>query len=96
MTKMLKKALEGHLTEDESKELFSAFDQIGDIIVVRIPESLLSKKKIIGQTLLNEVKTARSVYYQLGLIDVSSLLKEISNDRKKRFMALDFDMGSVA
>ncbi|RDJ32743.1 MAG: class I SAM-dependent methyltransferase family protein [Crenarchaeota archaeon] len=61
---MLKKALEGHLTEDESKQLFSAFDQIGDIIVVRIPESLLSKKKIIGQTLLNEVKTARSVYYQ--------------------------------
>ena len=64
MTKMLKKALTGHLTEEESKELFSAFDQIGDIIVVRIPESLLPKKKIIGQTLLNEVKTARSVYYQ--------------------------------
>ena len=42
---MLKKALTGHLTEEESKELFSAFDQIGDIIVVRIPESLLPKKK---------------------------------------------------
>ena len=61
---MLKKALEKELSEKESEELFSAFDQIGDIIIVRIPDSLLSKKKIIGQTLLDEVKTAQSVFYQ--------------------------------
>jgi tRNA (guanine37-N1)-methyltransferase len=61
---MLKKALEKELSEKESKELFSAFDQIGDIVIVRIPDSLLSKKKMIGQTLLNEVKTAKSVFYQ--------------------------------
>jgi len=34
---MLKKALEKELSEKESKELFSAFDQIGDIVIVRIP-----------------------------------------------------------
>jgi len=39
---MLKKALEKELSEKESKELFSAFDQIGDIVIVRIPDSLLS------------------------------------------------------
>ena len=61
---MLKKALENVLTEKESEELFSAFDQIGDIIIVRIPDSLISKKKIIGQTLLDQVKTAKSVFYQ--------------------------------
>ena len=61
---MLKKALEGIITENESEELISAFDQIGDIIIVRIPESLLSKKKVIGNTLLNEVKIAKSVFYQ--------------------------------
>ncbi len=61
---MLKRALDGVLTEKESEELFSAFDQIGDIVVVRIPESLLSRKKIIGETLLAEIKPARSVYYQ--------------------------------
>jgi len=61
---MLKKALEGVLTEQESSELYSAFDQIGDILVVRIPDSLLSKKKIIGETLLNSVRPARSVFYQ--------------------------------
>jgi tRNA (guanine37-N1)-methyltransferase len=61
---MLKKALEGVLNPTEASELYSAFDQIGDIIVVRIPDSLLSKKKIIGQTLLDAVHPARSVFYQ--------------------------------
>jgi tRNA (guanine37-N1)-methyltransferase len=61
---MLKRALEGVLTEEESEEVFSAFDQIGDIIVIRIPDSLLSKKKLIGETLLEKVSTAKSVFYQ--------------------------------
>ena len=66
---MLKKALEGVLTKKESDELFSAFDQIGNIIVVRIPESLVSKKKIIGETLLEQVKTADSVFYQSSAVE---------------------------
>ena len=57
MTKMLKKALANILTEKEISELISAFDQIGSIIIVRIPDSLISKKKIIGETLLEQVKT---------------------------------------
>jgi tRNA (guanine37-N1)-methyltransferase len=61
---MLKKALEGVLSEQEAAELYSAFDQIGNILVIRIPYSLLSKKKIIGETLLENVRTARSVFYQ--------------------------------
>ncbi|MFB5614834.1 MAG: class I SAM-dependent methyltransferase family protein, partial [Candidatus Nitrosomaritimum yanchengensis] len=61
---MLKKALESILTPQESDELISAFDQIGEIIIVRIPDSLLPKKKLIGETLLNEVKIVRSVFYQ--------------------------------
>jgi tRNA (guanine37-N1)-methyltransferase len=61
---MLKKALEGVLSQTETSELYSAFDQIGDVIVVRIPDSLLSKKKIIGEALLEAVHPARSVFYQ--------------------------------
>jgi tRNA (guanine37-N1)-methyltransferase len=64
MTRMLKKALENILTPQESEGLISAFDQIGEIIIVRIPDSLLSKKKIIGETLLEEVKIVKSVFYQ--------------------------------
>lgn len=64
MARMLKRALEGVLTEQEASELYSAFDQIGDILIVRIPDSLLSKKKVIGETLLQSVHPARSVFYQ--------------------------------
>lgn len=66
---MLKKALENVLTEKESDELISAFDQIGEIIIVRIPDSLLPKKKIIGQALLDEVKIVRSVFYQASAVE---------------------------
>ena len=66
---MLKKALESILSPQESEELISAFDQIGDIIIVRIPESLLSKKKLIGETLLNEVKIVKSVFFQSSPVE---------------------------
>ncbi|MDP6327138.1 MAG: class I SAM-dependent methyltransferase family protein [Nitrosopumilus sp.] len=66
---MLKKALENVLTLAENSELISAFDQIGEIIIVRIPDSLLSKKKIIGETLLKEVKIAKSVFYQASDVE---------------------------
>ena len=66
---MLKKSLESILTSEESEELISAFDQIGNIIIVRIPESLLIKKKIIGETLLEQVKIAKSVFYQSSAVE---------------------------
>jgi tRNA (guanine37-N1)-methyltransferase len=66
---MLKKSLENILTLQESEELISSFDQIGDIIIVRIPDSLLSKKKLIGETLLQAVKISRSVFYQASPVE---------------------------
>ena len=66
---MLKKALENVLTEKESDELISAFDQIGEIIIVRIPDSLLSKKEVIGNALLDQVKIVRSVFYQASAVE---------------------------
>ncbi len=66
---MLKRTLENILTSQESQELISSFDQIGDIIIVRIPDSLLAKKKLIGETLLNEVKIAKSVFYQASAVE---------------------------
>lgn len=66
---MLKKALEGVLTAEENDELISAFDQIGNIIIVRIPESLISKKKIIGEALLDQVKIAKSIFFQASAVE---------------------------
>jgi len=69
MTKMLKRVLQDVLSEEENGQLISAFDQIGDIIVVRIPDSLVSKKQIIGKTLLEQVSTANSVFYQSSPVE---------------------------
>jgi len=52
---MLKKTLDSLLSTKESDELISAFDQIGYIIIVRIPDLLLPKKILIGETLLEQV-----------------------------------------
>ena len=66
---MLKKALENILSDQENMQLVSAFDQIGDIIIVRIPDSLISKKKIIGKALLEQVKTAKTVFHQSSPVE---------------------------
>ena len=66
---MLKKTLESILTPKESDELISAFDQVGDIIIIRIPDSLLSKKKIIGEALLEQVKSVKSVFHQSSSVE---------------------------
>ena len=66
---MLKKTLDSLLTPKESDELISAFDQVGNIIIVRIPDLLLPKKKLIGETLLEQVKNAKSVFYQSSSVE---------------------------
>ena len=69
MTKMLKRVLQDILSEEENEELISAFDQIGDIIIVRIPDSLVSKKQVIGKTLLEQVSNANSVFFQSSPVE---------------------------
>jgi len=66
---MLKQAMVGVLTEGETEELYGAFDQIGSIIILRIPDSLFSKRKLIGEVLLEKVKTAKSVFYQSSPVE---------------------------
>jgi len=59
----------GILTEAEAEELYGAFDQIGNIIILRVPDSLLPKRKIIGEVLLDKVKTAKSIYCQSSPVE---------------------------
>ena len=74
---MLKKTLESILTSKESDELISAFDQVGNIIIVRIPDSLLSKKKLIGETLLEQVKSAKSIFYQSSSVEGNFRIRDL-------------------
>lgn len=61
---MLRRALEGVLTPRECGMVFSSFDQIGGIVIVRIPDMLLPRRKEIGRALLEQVAPARTVYLQ--------------------------------
>ena len=74
---MLKHAMNGILTEAEAEELYGAFDQIGNIIILRIPDSLLSKRKIIGEVLLEKVKTAKSVYFQSSPVEGDYRIRKV-------------------
>lgn len=66
---MLKQAMASILTPEETEELYGAFDQIGSKIILRIPDSLLSKRKTIGEVLLEKVKTAKSIFYQSSPVE---------------------------
>ena len=64
MTKMLKRELEKVLTTDEIHQIYSSFDIIGDIAIIKIPEPLLDKKYIIAETILNKIKSIKTVLRQ--------------------------------
>jgi tRNA (guanine37-N1)-methyltransferase len=64
MGHLLKKILSEELTPDEISLVYSAFDVIGSIVIVKIPDSLKEKKQIIGKRILQNVKPAKSVFTQ--------------------------------
>jgi tRNA G37 N-methylase Trm5 len=49
MAHILKKILSETLTPDEISQVCSAFDMIGSIVIVKIPDPLKLKKQIIGE-----------------------------------------------
>lgn len=81
MTRFLKKSLVNILQSYEIGNVFSSFDQIGDIVIIRIPEDLLHRKKIIGEVLLDKIKKAKSIYRQ------SSVVKGDFRTRELEFLA---------
>jgi tRNA (guanine37-N1)-methyltransferase len=46
--------------------VYSAFDQIGDIVIIKIPDNLMPKKKLIADIILAHVKTAKVVFAQVS------------------------------
>lgn len=65
---MLKDALASRLAPPDLNLIFSAFDMVGDIVILKIPEHLMQKKQIIGDTILSNVKTAKSVFIQTSAV----------------------------
>ena len=69
MTRMLRAALGGAIGDGEAALAYSSFDQIGHVVIVRVPAGLAHRRAEIGRVLLGAVKPARSVYAQTA--DVS-------------------------
>ena len=65
---MIKQVLAGILTPEETAQVYSAFDQIGDIVIVKIPDSLMPKKELIAKAVLSNIKTAKAVFAQVSAV----------------------------
>ena len=65
---MLKQVLGSILTPEETAQVYSAFDQIGDIVIVKIPDGLMPKKSLIADAILANVKTAKAVFAQVSAV----------------------------
>jgi len=65
MSKELREALKGQLSDEELK-LLRAFDIVGDIAIVKLPKELLPKKHLIGQALMQVHSNVRTVLNQVS------------------------------
>jgi tRNA (guanine37-N1)-methyltransferase len=66
MTRTLKDILKEILTLEEISQVYSSYDVIGDIIIIKLPGSLNLKKQIIAKTILENVKPAKSIFVQIS------------------------------
>lgn len=77
MTKMLKELLQERLDSLELGKLSSSFDIIGTIAIIKIPESLASKRKLIADTLIEEIRPVKSVFCQVSAIEGDYRLRKL-------------------
>jgi len=77
MTKMLKQALEEKLEMVELDNLCSSFDIIGSIAIIKIPETLSAKKKLIADVLIEEIKSIKTVFCQVSGVEGDYRLRKL-------------------
>lgn len=63
----LKQALKGKLTKKQLEQLGSSFDVIGDIAIIDLPDSLVKKEKLIGETLIKLNKQVNVACKKVGI-----------------------------
>lgn len=77
MPHMLKNVLADVLSVEEASQVYSAFDQVGDIVIIKIPDGLSSKKQVVAETILANVKTAKAVFAQTSAVKGDYRLREL-------------------
>lgn len=68
MPHMLKNVLAGVLSAEEASQVYSAFDQVGDIVIIKVPDNLAAKKQLVAEAILANVKTAKAVFAQASAV----------------------------
>jgi tRNA (guanine37-N1)-methyltransferase len=79
MTRMLKEALREVLSEDELNEVYSAFDIIGDIAIIKIPEKMNDRKKIIADAILSKVKPVKTIMMQSSPVQGDFRVRDVEH-----------------
>lgn len=74
---MLRDALRGLLSDEEIRRVYTSFDLIGEIAIVKIPDELLDKKHIIGDAILRSIRRVRSVYMQVSPVKDTYRVREV-------------------
>lgn len=64
----LKNALAEKLKPKELKQLYNSYDLIGDIAILRVPESLATYTELIAKTVMQTHKEVKSVWRQTGSV----------------------------
>lgn len=77
MPHMLRNVLAGVLPAEEASQVYSAFDQVGDIVIIKIPDGLASKKQVIAEAILANVKTAKAVFAQASAVKGDYRIREL-------------------
>jgi tRNA (guanine37-N1)-methyltransferase len=77
MTRMLKEVLQEKLDVTEIDKLSSSFDIIGSIAIIKIAETLSSKKTLIADTLIEEIKSVKTVFSQVSSIEGDYRLRKL-------------------
>jgi tRNA (guanine37-N1)-methyltransferase len=79
LKRTLKEALSDVLSAGELSNLYSSFDTIGDVIIIKIPDALQQKKRLIGQAILENLKPVKVVLMQKGPVSGEFRTRELKH-----------------
>jgi len=77
MRKDLKSVLKGKLTPEELNSLIKSYDVIGDIAVVRVPESLKSRSRTVAEAIMQTHKHVKTVLRQASPVSGEFRLRRL-------------------
>jgi len=73
----LKERLRNLLTSSELKALYNSFDIVGDIAIIRIPDSLMDKRRIIAKALMEIHRNVKTVLCQVSPVSGDFRLRRL-------------------